>query len=90
MQSLETVQRVYELVLRHTSQLALLQCTSAYPTPDEQVHLRVLAQYQQLFPRAVIGYSGHEQGTVITAAAVAMGAKVRARRPASRGRRSGA
>ncbi|KAF0309743.1 Sialic acid synthase [Amphibalanus amphitrite] len=76
MQSLETVRRVYELVLRHTSQLALLQCTSAYPTPDEHVHLRVLQQYQQAFPRTVIGYSGHEQGTAITVAAVALGAKI--------------
>ena len=76
MQSLDTVRRVYELVLRHTSQLALLQCTSAYPTPDEHVQLRVLQQYRQLFPRAVVGYSGHEQGTIITVAAVALGAKV--------------
>ena len=76
MQSLETVKKVYELVLRHTSQLALLQCTSAYPTPADQVQLRVLHQYRQLFPRAVLGYSGHEQGTAITVAAVAMGAKV--------------
>ena len=76
MQSLETVRRVYELVLRHTSQLALLQCTSAYPAPDEHVQLAVLHQYQQLFPRAVVGYSGHELGTAITVAAVALGAKV--------------
>ncbi|XP_037093484.1 sialic acid synthase-like [Pollicipes pollicipes] len=76
MQSLATVRRVYDLVLRHTSQLALLQCTSAYPTPPQDVHLRVLEQYRRLFPRAVLGYSGHEEGTVISVAAVAMGAKI--------------
>ncbi|CAL4070058.1 unnamed protein product [Meganyctiphanes norvegica] len=58
------------------TQLVLMQCTSAYPTPPEHVHLRVLDTYAQVFPHAHIGYSGHEMGITITLAAVARGARV--------------
>ena len=53
---------------------ALLHCNSAYPAPDADIQLRYLNRLAQLHD--VIGYSGHERGTAITIAAVALGAKI--------------
>ena len=61
---------------RHNSRICLLQCTSAYPTPFDQVHLRVMTAYQRAFPSSPIGYSGHELGLAVSLAAAALGANV--------------
>jgi sialic acid synthase SpsE len=53
---------------------ALLHCNSAYPAPEPDVQLGYIARLREL--HGVIGYSGHERGTAITIAAVALGAKV--------------
>lgn len=68
---------MYEALTDPPAPLVILQCTSAYPTPPDQVHLRVLDTYAQMFPHAHIGYSGHELGIYVTIAAVARGARVR-------------
>jgi N,N'-diacetyllegionaminate synthase len=49
----------------------ILQCTSAYPTPFEDVNLKVLERLFQPY-----GLSDHTQGIYIPMAAVAMGASV--------------
>lgn len=54
----------------------LMHCVSAYPCAAENVQLRRLCVYRKRFPNICIGYSGHEQGTAISSAAVALGAKV--------------
>ena len=51
---------------------ALLHCNSAYPAPEGDIQLPYLQRLRQL--HAVIGYSGHERGTAISIAAVALGA----------------
>jgi N-acetylneuraminate synthase len=53
---------------------ALLHCNSAYPAPETDIQLGYIARLRQL--HGVIGYSGHERGTAITIAAVALGAKL--------------
>jgi N-acetylneuraminate synthase len=53
---------------------ALLHCNSAYPAPETDIQLRYLTRLAQL--HAIVGYSGHERGTAITIAAVALGAKI--------------
>lgn len=50
----------------------MLHCNSAYPAPESDIQLPYIARLRQLHP--VIGYSGHERGTAITIAAVALGA----------------
>jgi sialic acid synthase SpsE/sugar phosphate isomerase/epimerase len=51
---------------------ALLHCNSAYPAPESDIQLPYLQRLYELHP--VIGYSGHERGTAISIAAVAIGA----------------
>ncbi|KAK8740939.1 hypothetical protein OTU49_002782, partial [Cherax quadricarinatus] len=79
MSDIAWVSQVYEeltILNDPPTPLVFLQCTSAYPTPPEQTHLRVLDTYAQMFPHAHIGYSGHELGIHVTIAAVARGARV--------------
>ena len=52
----------------------MLHCNSAYPAPESDIQLPYIARLRQLHP--VIGYSGHERGTAITIAAVALGARI--------------
>lgn len=53
---------------------AMLHCNSAYPAPESDIQLPYIARLRQLHP--VIGYSGHERGTAISIAAVALGARI--------------
>lgn len=55
--------------------LTLLQCTSAYPTPEEEVHLRCLSTLRDRFNTAV-GFSDHTFNVHTPALAVARGAQV--------------
>jgi len=53
----------------------LLHCNSTYPTPFKDVNLAYLPRLREL-AGSVVGYSGHERGTAIPVAAVAMGARI--------------
>ena len=55
--------------------LALLQCTSSYPTPDEDVNLAAMQTLKNEFGLPV-GYSDHTIGSHAIEAAVAMGAEI--------------
>jgi len=55
--------------------LALLQCTSMYPIPDEDVNLKVMDLFREEFSLTV-GYSDHTIGTEAVEVAVAMGAEI--------------
>ncbi|VEN41492.1 unnamed protein product [Callosobruchus maculatus] len=76
MQSFETVKKIYNTVSKYHKDFALLHCISAYPTPSEDINLRVLKLYQEEFPDIAIGYSGHELDIDISSAAVALGSKI--------------
>ncbi len=54
-------------------QLILLQCTSSYPTPPEDVHLRKIPVLAAAFG-CPVGLSDHTFGTVAALGAVALGA----------------
>jgi len=74
MASMDTVRAAYDTVRPVNRQIALLQCTSTYPSRFCEINLNVLAAYRAAFPDAVVGYSGHELGIAIPPAAVALGA----------------
>lgn len=56
-------------------QVILLHCTSAYPTPIEQVNLRAMVTLRNAFGLNV-GLSDHSEGIEVALAAVALGAVV--------------
>jgi YrbI family 3-deoxy-D-manno-octulosonate 8-phosphate phosphatase len=53
-----------------------MQCTSGYPCKYEDLNLKVIAAYKELFPDAIIGYSGHDNGIAMPVAAYALGARM--------------
>jgi N,N'-diacetyllegionaminate synthase len=53
--------------------LILLHCTSSYPTPPEDVHLRKIGAFSAAFDCAV-GLSDHTEGNVAAIGSVALGA----------------
>jgi len=62
--------------LERVEKLYLLQCTSQYPTDDENVNLRMMLTLREAFPALSIGYSDHSRGLDACLAAVALGAEV--------------
>jgi N-acetylneuraminate synthase/sialic acid synthase len=73
---IEDVKRAYDTLLPINPQLCFLQCTAGYPASFDELDLRVITQYRELFPKAVIGYSGHDNGIAMPVAAYVLGARV--------------
>jgi sialic acid synthase len=73
---LDDVRRAYDTVRETNPQVALLQCTADYPAAWEELDLRVIETYRELFPDAVIGYSGHDNGIAMAVAAYVLGARI--------------
>jgi sialic acid synthase len=73
---IDDVRRAYEAVMPINPQLAILQCTAGYPASFEELDLRVIAQYRELFPGAVVGFSGHDSGIAMSVAAYVLGARI--------------
>lgn len=74
---MSTNQEIYDAVnFLDISNLAVLSCTSTYPTADQEVNLRKILSLKTMFPNFEIGYSGHETDLLPTILAVCMGASV--------------
>jgi N-acetylneuraminate synthase len=56
-------------------QIALLKCTSAYPAPAEEMHLRTIPHLAEAF-QVPVGLSDHTLGIAVPVAAVALGASM--------------
>lgn len=56
-------------------QIILLKCTSAYPAPFEDIHLRTIPVLKEVF-QTIVGLSDHTLGISVPIAAVALGAKI--------------
>ena len=56
--------------------VALLLCTSQYPTPPQDVNVRKLTTLQEAFPGLLVGFSDHTQGPLAASLAVALGARI--------------
>ena len=72
MASILEIQRALDAV-GATNDVTLLQCTTRYPTPLEQIHLRAMTGMRDMFG-VPVGLSDHSMSTVIPAAAAALGA----------------
>ena len=73
---IEDVQRAYDAIMPINPQLAILQCTAGYPAAFEELDLRVIDQYRERFPGAVIGFSSHDNGIAMPLAAFVLGARI--------------
>ena len=57
------------------SNISLLQCTSAYPAPPEEINLRTILTLKKKF-NLIVGLSDHSVGVNAPPAAVSLGAKI--------------
>jgi N-acetylneuraminate synthase len=64
------------LIESYGNPLSVLQCTTAYPTPYEQLGLNVIGELRARYPRATVGLSDHTGEIYAALAAVALGARV--------------
>ncbi len=75
MSSIEEIDRAVAYVKSHELPLAVLQCTSAYPCPPENVGLNMLSVFRDRYDCAV-GLSDHSGTTYPGLAAATLGADV--------------
>ena len=74
--TLADVRRGYETVAEVNPNIALLQCTAVYPPDWEELDLRVIETYRELFPGAVVGLSSHDNGIAMALAAFMLGGRI--------------
>ena len=55
--------------------ISLMQCTSAYPAPSEEINLKVITTLKKKY-RLNVGFSDHSLGIEASLAAVALGANI--------------
>lgn len=76
MNDLASVRRSVEAISKYDIPLALLHCTSMYPTPYDKVRLGALADLQAAFPQCSVGLSDHSLNIWTCLGAVALGASI--------------
>ena len=76
MNDLASVKRSVEVIRSHSVPLALMHCTSMYPTPYSKVRLGVLPQFREAFPDLPVGLSDHSMNIWTCLGAVALGASL--------------
>ena len=77
MSEMEEIKRSYNfLIEKGVPEISILQCTSEYPAPFEELNLRVIETFKKEFPSAIIGFSDHSEGILAGCIAVSLGAKI--------------
>jgi N-acetylneuraminate synthase len=76
MNDIQSIQIAVEILNAHKIPLAIMHCTSMYPTPYDKVRLGALSDLSRAFPEIVLGLSDHSLGNYTCLAAVALGASI--------------
>ncbi|HAM40084.1 MAG TPA: N-acylneuraminate-9-phosphate synthase [Candidatus Omnitrophica bacterium] len=71
----DEIDHAVRTVWRHTHDLVLMNCVSAYPAAHAELNLRYMRRLSKRFA-TLVGHSGHEEGIATSIAAVALGASV--------------
>lgn len=73
---LEDIERALRVCREEgNEQIVLLKCTSAYPSPYEDMNLKVIPNMAEVFD-CITGLSDHSMGTAAAVASVALGGKM--------------
>ncbi len=75
--TIKNIDETFNLILKNKmkNKLILVQATSDYPAPNEDVNLRVLEEYEKRYD-VITGFSDHTEDDTASLGAVAMGAKL--------------
>ena len=74
--TLDDVRRAHEIVAEINPELAVLQCTAGYPAAWDELDLRVIETYRDLFPETVIGLSSHDNGIAMPVVSYLLGGRI--------------
>ena len=74
MQSIQSIQKSVDILMKSGVDYALLECTNLYPSPPEIVSLKGIKELQLAFPNVLTGFSDHSIGPYMSLASVALGA----------------
>lgn len=66
------IDKAVEIFKKNDCPFELMHCISTYPTPDEEVNLKVIETLRKRY-KCKVGYSGHEVGLAVSYAAAALG-----------------
>lgn len=73
---LEDIERAVRVCMEEgNEQVILLKCTSTYPSPYEDMNLKVIPNMAEVFD-CIAGLSDHSMGTAVAVGSVALGAKM--------------
>lgn len=75
MTGLNEIDAAADVLRQAGAPFALLQCTSLYPAPVDEAHLRSMETLAQRY-RVTVGYSDHTPGILLPPVAVALGASI--------------
>ncbi len=71
--TIEEIDAAVEVFKKYSCPFELMHCNSTYPMKDEDANLSLIPVLRDRY-KVKIGYSGHEVGTLVSIAAVALGA----------------
>ncbi len=77
--TMDEIIRAVDTVLRHTPDVAILQCNTNYTASMENfdhINLNVLDTFKRMYPSAILGLSDHTPGHATALGAVALGARI--------------
>ncbi len=76
MQSVASIATTVEVIRKSGVPYALLHCTNLYPMPAILARLEGIRELMKFYPDAVVGYSDHAEGNLISYAALGLGAAI--------------
>ena len=75
MHTMEEIKAAVDFIRQYNEKIMVFHTVTMYPVPNNMVNLRVLTTFKNEF-NTLVGYSSHDKGVAISAAAVALGACV--------------
>ncbi len=76
MSDFKELDRAVKFIQSYGNPLAVLQCTTSYPTPPERVGLHVIGEMKKRYPGVKTGLSDHSGEIFAGLAAVSLGAEI--------------
>jgi len=73
---MDDIRRAVDTIGAINPQIAILQCTAAYPCDFGELNLRVIDTLRSEFPHNVVGLSDHDNGIAMSVAAYVLGARI--------------
>ena len=74
--TLDDVRRAHDAVAEINPELAVLQCTAGYPAAWDELDLRVIETYRDLFSDTVVGLSSHDNGITMPVVSFMLGGRI--------------